>query len=71
MKSHKLKQYPQLQSTKFSEVSFILETKKIRLGESMLSRFEIIPYTLEIARKSAEIDAELMKMEKFFSSATK
>lgn len=36
--------------------------EKIRLGESMLSRFEIIPYTLEIARKSAEIDAELMKM---------
>lgn len=35
--------------------------EKIKIGESALSRFQIIPYTQEIARKSAEFDAQLMK----------
>lgn len=35
--------------------------EKIRLAESVISKFEVIPYTPEIARKSAEIDAELIK----------
>jgi predicted nucleic acid-binding protein len=41
---------------------YIGSEEKLRIGESALSRFEIIPYTYEIAKKAAEIDASLAKM---------
>jgi len=40
---------------------YIGNEQKLRSGESALSRFEIIPYTYEIAKKAAEIDASLAK----------
>ena len=35
--------------------------EKIIEGERALARFDLIPYTYEIARKAAKIDAELIK----------
>jgi len=40
---------------------YIGNEQKLRSGEAALSRFEIIPYTYEIAKKAAEIDASLAK----------
>ncbi|AGK60042.1 putative nucleic acid-binding protein, contains PIN domain [Archaeoglobus sulfaticallidus PM70-1] len=40
---------------------YIGDEEKLKLGEASLSRFEIIPYTYEIAKRAAEIDASLIK----------
>ncbi len=40
---------------------YIGNEQKLRSGEAALSRFEIIPYTYEIAKKAAETDASLAK----------
>ena len=35
--------------------------EKLKIGEASLTRFDIIPYTYEIAKRAAEIDAKLVK----------
>lgn len=39
-------------------------TEKLRKVEAALKRFDILPYTYEIAKKTAEIDAYLIRSEK-------
>jgi predicted nucleic acid-binding protein len=40
---------------------YIGSSHKIAAGEKALAKFDIIPYTYQISRKAAEIDAALMK----------